>query len=399
MLDTTPPQLVSFHFPEQIYLGNGNATVEISGTATDDLSGVKYIWIQFNRIFRFSTGSNNGLEPLRYNQYTFLSANELGTYTLTKVTVEDLQGNRTDYSFSDIQELGLPTSFAFGSLFVGSNQDDLISGSDGPDRLQGFEANDELTGGLGNDTLEGGAGLDTLVGGAGDDVLIGGVAADSMSGGSGNDTYTVALGDQIVELVDEGSDSVRSGANWTLGSNVENLVLTGTNGLRGTGNSLDNALVGNGGHNKLVGLAGADTLGGGIGNDTLVGGSGSDRLIGGLGNDILTGGTGADVFRFDAKLSTSTAANFDQITDFSVIDDVIQIENAVFTKLALGPLPANSFVRSGEGIALDTFDRIVYETDTGALYYDADGTGVIAAIQFATLSPNLALTAADFLVT
>jgi Ca2+-binding RTX toxin-like protein len=148
----------------------------------------------------------------------------------------------------------------------------------------------------GDNTLNGNAGNDTLVSGAGNDKLSGGSGADIMIGGTGNDTYQVDdAGDQVIEKPGEGNDTVYSWIDYTLTANVETLYLSGTAGLRGTGNAQDNALYGNNADNVLSGLDGDDLIRGYGGNDTLYGGAGNDRLDGNEGNDRLDGGTGADI--------------------------------------------------------------------------------------------------------
>jgi Ca2+-binding RTX toxin-like protein len=130
-------------------------------------------------------------------------------------------------------------------------------------------------------------------------------------------------------------------------------------------------------------------------SDTLAGDAGNNILNGWLGSDVLTGGVGLDAFVFNTALG---AANVDQITDFSVADDTIRIDNVVFTALsATGTLSSAAF-RLGAA-ASDADDRIVYDGSNGALYYDADGTGGIAQVQFATLGSRPGgLMNADFLV-
>jgi trimeric autotransporter adhesin len=128
----------------------------------------------------------------------------------------------------------------------------------------------ELTG-TGNFNATGNSGNNALTGNSGNNRLDGGVGIDRMTGGAGNDTYVVdnAL-DLTVEAAGEGTDTVEASRNWTLGANLENLLLTGTDDLDGTGNALDNQLIGNDGNNLLDGAAGADSMEGGAGNDTYV---------------------------------------------------------------------------------------------------------------------------------
>jgi len=131
------------------------------------------------------------------------------------------------------------------------------------------------------------------------------------------------------------------------------------------------------------------------GRDIFVGGERDDRIYGKLGNDVLTGGFGKDVFVFDTALNRST--NVDTIKDFSVKDDTIWLENAVFRKLTRTGILNKDFFTIGTA-AKDKNDYIVYDNKTGALYYDADGSGSGAAIKFAQLAKNLKMTNADFLV-
>jgi Ca2+-binding RTX toxin-like protein/subtilase family serine protease len=151
---------------------------------------------------------------------------------------------------------------------------------DPPLTLQGTTKNDTLTGKSGNDQLYGNAGNDTLIGNAGNDLLDGGTGNDTLIGGLGNDTYIVdTLSDTITENSGEGIDTVQSSITWTLGNNLENLTLTGTSAINGTGNSLDNTLTGNASNNILDGGAGNDTLIGKAGNDTYIVDSTSDTII------------------------------------------------------------------------------------------------------------------------
>lgn len=259
-----------------------------------------------------------------------------------------------------------------------------IFAGDGNDALTGNALENNFSAGLGNDTLTGGAGNDTLGGGLGDDRLNGGADDDLIEGGNGTDwaifvgtlAATVNLALTTAQNTGYGSDTIR---------NVEN-VSSGNGSDRLTGNALGNNLTAGGGN---------DTLSGAAGNDTLIGGSGNDALTGGAGNDVMTGGSGVDSFIFDAALGGS---NIDQISDFNVVDDTIRLASVRFPMLLTGPVGAAAFTANLTGVALDNTDRIIYETDTGKLFFDLDGTGISAGVHFATLAANLALTGADFFV-
>ncbi|WP_300006469.1 cadherin domain-containing protein, partial [Anabaena sp. AL09] len=134
--------------------------------------------------------------------------------------------------------------------------------------LSGFTGTVSFDGTTGNDWVKGGTGNDDLTGGDGNDYLNGGTGTDFLIGGKGNDTFVVDnIGDIIAEGLNSGIDTVESSITWTLKTNLENLTLTGTTAINGTGNNLNNIITGNTGNNVLNGGAGADTLIGGAGND------------------------------------------------------------------------------------------------------------------------------------
>ena len=177
---------------------------------------------------------------------------------------------------------------------VGYGIDTLL----GIENVTSGEGNDSLTGDALANVLSGGAGNDSLFGGAGNDTLNGGAGVDQMTGGADNDSYVVdAAGDTIIEIAGGGTaDAVTSGVTFTLAVEVENLTLSGTAAINGTGNAVANILTGNTGANVLTGLAGNDNLVGGAGNDTLDGGADNDTLNGGTGVDSMTGGAGNDIY-------------------------------------------------------------------------------------------------------
>ena len=216
----------------------------------------------------------------------------------------------------------------------GTMRDDVLTALPNlADRLYGLEGNDVLTGSSGNDVLDGGIGADSLAGRLGDDlyvvddaadavtenagegqdtvqsaitftlgadvenltltggatingtgnaldnILIGNSAANVLEGKAGNDTYYVGAGDTVNEGVNAGSDTVVADVTWTLGANLENLILTGTGAINGTGNTLDNVVVGNGAANSLNGASGRDTMIGGGGDDIYYVDNSGDQIV------------------------------------------------------------------------------------------------------------------------
>jgi hypothetical protein len=153
-----------------------------------------------------------------------------------------------------------------------------------------------------------------------------------------------------------------------------------------TGSTHGETISGLGGNDKIHGLAGADKL---------LGDAGNDRIYGGLGSDTLTGGTGKDRFHFDSV--PNSTSNMDRITDYAPGEDTMRLDHAIYTELGkTGTLKATGFFTGTA--AHDADDRIIYNKATGAIFYDADGTGATAAVQFAQVDPHLVLTQRDFVV-
>lgn len=287
-----------------------------------------------------------------------------------------------------------------------------------------------VSGTTGADRLLADARFDSRVdGGAGDDVLTGSTKSAQLIGGVGDDTYILkSATDQVVEAKDAGYDTVAVGFDYTLTDNVEAMRMTG-NGQLGTGNALDNRLVGSAGDDRLFGLAGDDllqggggndtldgglgadslrgeagndTLTGGDGNDTLAGGDGNDVLLGGNGNDLLegntgndrmTGGAGADTFRF--RPEDATGGQWDTITDFHRGEDVI----------SLSLIDANAATAANEAFKLigtQAFHGVAgelrYEVSGGAAHVYGDLNGDKIADFAITLTGVTTLSASDFVL-
>ena len=353
---------------DYLYGGAGNDTLD-GGTGADYLSGgtgddVYYVDSTSDKVVEASGG---GTDEVR----TSISGQVLASYVENLIFV----GSGNFYGIGN----------TLNNTITGGDGDDTFYGGGGADRLVGGAGSDtasyatgptavtiNLSTGLGSggdaagdvlvsiENVIGSAYADTLIGNAGANTLDGGVGADTLIGGGGDDVYIVdSASDVVTEKSGEGTDEIRTSAtSYTLGSNIETLVYTGTSSFIGTGNELANKLVGGNGNDTLQGGAGADTLDGGVGNDTasyassaaavrvnlvtgaasggeaegdalvaienivgssygdvlignsalnvLTGGGGDDTLDGGVGGDTLIGGAGNDVYLVDSASDVVT---------------------------------------------------------------------------------------------
>lgn len=328
---------------------------------------------------------------------------------------------------------------------TGGIGDDTLVGNQGNNTLNGGAGADSLTGNEGNDRLEGWTGTDTMTGGAGDDHYIVDNAGDVINEISGEGTadrvsarvsYVLAADDDI-ELLTTVSSTATTAINLT--GNALRQEITGNAGVNTLrdGAGVGDLLKGLGGndvyqiYNKtttIVETVAGDTadrvmsavdytLAAGVrveimttngsagtsgidltGNEfvqSITGNAGNNILNGKGGNDTLTGLGGLDYFTFNTALGST---NVDKITDFNVTDDTIRLENAIFTALtSTGVLAASLFKDNFLGTR-DADDIIIYNSNTGSLFYDADGLGSSTAVKFATLATGLSLTASDFIV-
>ena len=363
-----------------VIVGNSGANLLSGGGAADALTGDAG-----NDTLDGGAGADAMSGGLGNDVYRIDDVND----TVTEAAAEGTDRVESVVSYAlgqNLENLSLTGSAAINGS--GNTSNNVISGNAAANTLSGDAGSDQLVGGLGDDTLDGGIGNDILNGGAGNDV---------MRGGAGNDSYTVnanSTRDQVDEATTPGSgidaggvDTINSSISYVLTSVsfVENLTLTGTANIAGTGTSTANTITGNAGNNALAGAGG------------------NDVLKGGLGNDVLTGGAGIDSFVFNTALNPAT--NLDTIKDWGAggSTDKILLDDDIF--LALGQVLATTALDSTMFVvgtaAQDANDHIIYDQGTGALFYDADGSlNGADQVQFATLgvSSHPTLTAASFFV-
>jgi len=288
----------------------------------------------------------------------------------------------------ELSSQGIDTVHAPVSYSLGAYIENLVLLTNTPAAAIGNNLANLIIGNGGHNMMAGGGRDDTLAGNDGNDSLNGGAGADSMAGGLGDDRYSVDdAGDLLLEQEGEGQDIVVASIDWTLAPHFENLTLaSGFANLAGTGNNAADRITGNQGDNLLRGAGGRDVL---------MGGDGDDTLLGGLGDDVLNGGAGADHFRF-----VTSVEGLDRIVDFQPGTDVLELVAAGFDGMAVGDLPAASFVaRSGNGATSGAgVPQFVYNIGTGLLLFDADGAGGAAAFRMATLRGAPGLSAADIVL-
>lgn len=298
-----------------------------------------------------------------------LAIDKPGDQGLFGMSITTLDDGRVILTY--VSETGDSTNITTLNYRIVDPREQVINGTNGADNVVGGTTASIISGFDGNDNLTGEAGNDTISGGFGDDALFGGVGNDRLLGDDGNDRL----------LGEAGNDALNGGLG-------------------------NDAIFGGSGNDTLAGSSGNDHLFGELGRDRVVAGSGNDTVNGGYGNDVLYGQSGRDVFEFDARLGTSRTdrtVNFDRVVDFNVRDDAFWLDNAVFRKLGSRgsedhPVKLNKvYFEVGER-ADDRNDYLLYNSKTGVLSYDADGSGRGRAVEFAQLAKNLKLTYHDFFV-
>lgn len=335
----------------ELSVSQGQSLEDIEFSATDadyDLLSFTVVEGPANGTLSLETSFEGNFYPFHQGHY----------FTSLHYHTDYLSGNEFDYT-PDAGFTGTDTFTVYATDGQGSSSlatititvtppEESITLTDGKDAesygsydhavvVSALDGADHIKGTPFNDTIDGGAGRDQLFGRDGADKLMGGDGADWLNGGDGNDR------------IDGGA-----------------------------------------GADELRGAKGDDILNGGDGGDDLRGGDGDDVLNGGAGRDWLDGGDGSDVFVFDDLGSA------DVIKDFVPFDDVFELDSSVFLGLQAGPLGAWAFTVGDE--ATDYNDYIIYDQETGELFYDGDGAGGAEAIEFAEVDPDTLITADDFIV-
>ncbi len=337
-----------------------------------------------------STGNDTLTGNAGNDTYIVDNTNDIVTETSTTATeIDSVQSSLTYTLGANLENLTLTGTSA-------------INGTGNP-------LNNTLTGNGTDNYLSSGAGNDSLIGGAGNDTMTSWTGNDTMTGGAGNDLYEVeSAGDVISETstIATEIDSVQSSLTYTLGANLENLTLTGTSAVNGTGNPLNNTITGNGADNYLSSGAGNDSLIGGAGNDTITAWTGNDTMTGGAGNDTMTGGADSDRFIYDTNAAfTTTGGGIDLFADLVSGIDKIVLDKTTFT--ALGSVVGSGFniasefaVVGSDATAATASALIVYSSDSGNLFYNQNGvaSGLGSGAEFASLSGIPALSANDFIL-
>jgi Ca2+-binding RTX toxin-like protein len=317
------------------------------------------------------------------------------------------------------------------SGLTGSNRITVVGTNlGGGDTITGGAGADTIDGGAGADTITGGAGVDTLTGGTGADIFVIGTVAHLAAGETINGTaeagtidtlrlsaagtynlstfttitnidsiafnvnaagFNLTVVDSQVSTADANGDGTLNDLQVSASLAMTNAVTINASALTGS-NRITVAGTNLGGGDTITGGAGADTIDGGAGADTINGGAGADTITGGAGVDNMTGGTGADHFVYMA-----TSEGTDTIADFNVAQgDMIDILASAFGGgLTAGTDPATVFGSSASNTFGSASERLHYNTATGQLLYDADGTGAGAAVTLATFTGLPAFTAAN----
>lgn len=296
-------------------VGNGGANVLSGGTGADAMSGGTGddTYVVDNAGDTVTENANEGTDRVQ-TSLTYTLATNLENLTLTGSSAINGTGNASDNVLTGNSGTNTLTGGAGNDTYVVGTGDSVVeNASSGTDTVQS-SVTWTLGSNLENLTLTGTGAINStgntlnnvLTGNSAANVLNGGTGADTMAGGAGNDTYVVDnVGDVVTEVAGAGTDIVQSSVTYVLGSDIENLTLTGSAAINGTGNALNNTLTGNTGNNTLNGGAGADAMSGGTGNDTYVVDNASDTVT-------ESASTGTDVVQ--SAVTFTLGANLENLT-------------------------------------------------------------------------------------
>nr|WP_316654986.1 M10 family metallopeptidase [uncultured Gellertiella sp.] len=386
-IDTWQYSVMSY-FEQENYSVNGASTLFLNGPMIADIAAIKSMYGDLavnatDTVYGHGSTVMQGVTDIARFPNTAFTIRDTGGYDTLDFS-DATHGSQIDLRpgfFSNINGYVGNVAIAADTIIervIGTSYNDLIIGNSADNTLLANAGDDTIYGFDGNDVIHAGAGNDTLYGGIGNDILQGALGADLMRGGAGDDSYYMDSSQDVVdELADGGAgidtvySSVHLNVSWAAVKGVvENLTLIGTSNINGAGNGLANTIIGNAGSNVLYGEGG---------------------------NDILTGGAARDAFVFDT--TPNSVSNVDRITDFTVIDDMIYLTGSIYTALgAKGFLAASAFLSNLTGLATHAADRIIYNSNDGSLYYDADGNGAGAAVKFAEIGTHLAVTDHNFYI-
>ncbi len=341
---------------------------------------------------------DDGASPYLIERIEFADGTLWNLTLLTSMVNKPTAGDDTFWGFNTNEAYDL---LGGNDYLTAAGGDDTVYGGPGDDSIWGDGGNDTLHGDDGNDSLNGGIGDDTIEGGAGNDLMAGGSGSNHLRGGTGNDTFWAESNDGVDVIAGEDGDdhyhlynnrhtiiespgggvdtiTLRTPISFTLGAEFENLnLMAAVVHVNGTGNDLDNVIVGTDGNNVLTGAAGNDRLEGKLGTDSLIGGTGNDTYVIDSRNDAVTENVNEGV---DTVITTDSLywlpANVENLTLIGTATDTSSYGNTLdnvitgnsFANYLTGDLGADTLI-GGAGDdnywVQDAADSVIENLDEG----------------------------------